>query len=253
MVHAGWNLLVADAQDPQAVAPLALAVGAAALLPFGIAAWDVDAGVWPYVAASVAFELAYFVLLARAYAGAELAFVYPVARGSAPVLALLGSVVLLGAGLSAPSVAGVLVVVAGVLLVRGARSGVAADLALALAVGACIAGYTLVDDRGVEHADPASYLSLVLVPTAVLWLAFARPRERLTPRVAGAGVGMVAAYLLALLALDHAAAAPVAAVRETSVLFAVLFAAVVARERVTPARSAGAALVVAGVAVLAVA
>ena len=241
---------------------MALAVGACALVPFGVASWDVDAAVWPYVAASVAFELAYFVLLARAYARADLALVYPIARGSAPVLALVGSVVLLGAGLSAGEVIGVLVVVAGVILVRSASpqgasttspraTSPAAHVALALAVGACIAGYTLVDDRGVERADPVAYLTLVLVPTAILWLAFARPRLTVSPRVAGAGAGMVAAYLLTLLALERAAAAPVAAVRETSVLFAVAFAAVVARERVTPARAAGAALVVAGVAALA--
>lgn len=228
---------------------MALAVGACVLVPFGVARWDVDAAVWPYVAASVAFELAYFVLLARAYARADLALVYPVARGSAPVLALLGSVLFVGAGLSAAAVIGVLVVSAGVILVRGASAS--SDLALALAVGACIAGYTVVDDRGVEHADAVAYLTVVLVPTAAIWLAVARPRVSVTTRTAGAGVGMVAAYLLTLLALERAAAAPVAAVRETSVLFAVAFAAAVARERVSPARAAGAALIVAGVAALA--
>jgi drug/metabolite transporter (DMT)-like permease len=236
------------------VAPVALAVGACVLVPFGVATWDVDAAVWPYVAASVAFELAYFVLLARGYARADLALVYPIARGSAPVFALVASVVLLGAGLSAGAVVGVLVVVVGVVLVRGApgASPDAADVALALAVGACIAGYTVVDDRGVEHAHPVTYLMLVLAPAALIWLAVARPRLAVTPRIAGAGVGMVAAYLLTLLALERAAAAPVAAVRETSVLFAVAFAAVVARERVTPSRAAGAAFIVAGVAALAV-
>lgn len=228
---------------------MALATGAALLLPFGIAGWRVDAAVWPYVAASVAFELAYFALLARAYARSDLSLVYPVARGSAPVLALIGSVVLAGAVLSAAAVAGVLVVAAGVVLVRGASGR--ADVGLALAVGACIAGYTVVDDRGVTHASAVTYLTLVLVPTAVLWLLVARPRLSLTPRVGAAGAGMVVAYLLTLLALERAAAAPVAAVRETSVLFAVALAAVVARERISATRAAGAAAIVAGVALLA--
>jgi len=275
VVHAGWNLLVADAEDPQAAAPVALAVGALVLLPFGVATWDVDAAAWPYIAASVAFELAYFVLLARAYAEAELAFVYPIARGSAPVLALVASAAFFGAAVSAAAAIGIAAVVAGIVLVRGiaprpraeAASGGAGaartsgapasggapfrDLLLALSVGACIAGYTVVDDRGVEHASPIPYLACVLVPTALAWLAFARPTIRVTPRIGGAGIGMVVAYLLTLAALDRADAGPVAAVRETSVLFAVGFAALVAGERVTGARAAGAALVVAGVAALA--
>lgn len=277
VVHAGWNLLVADAEDPQAAAPVALAVGAVLLLPFGVATWDIDAAAWPYIAASVAFELAYFALLARAYASAELAFVYPIARGSAPVLALVASAAFFGAAVSLAAAIGVAAVVAGIVLIRGiapatrgdaagtpvgkaadASSGVAAlnrafsrDLLLALGVGACIAGYTVVDDRGVEHASPVPYLACVLVPTAVAWLAVARPKIRVTPRIGGAGIGMVVAYLLTLAALDRAAAGPVAAVRETSVLFAVGFAALVAGERVTGARAAGAALVVGGVAALA--
>jgi drug/metabolite transporter (DMT)-like permease len=244
VIHAGWNLLVADAEDPEMVAPLALAVGACVLAPLGVAFWDVDAAAWPYIGASVVFELAYFALLARAYARAELGFVYPIARGSAPVVVLLVT-----ASFALADVGGVLLVCAGIVLVRGiAGSG---ELLLALGVGACIAGYTVVDDHGVRHAGEIAYLTAVMVPTALIWLAFTRPRRKVTPRIAGAGVGMVAAYLLTLLALDRAAAAPVAAVRETSVLFAVAFAALVARERVTPARAAGAALIVAGVAVLA--
>jgi drug/metabolite transporter (DMT)-like permease len=251
VVHAGWNLLIADAEDPQAAAPVALAVGAVVLLPFGIATWDVDAAAWPYIAASIAFELAYFALLARAYARAELAFVYPIARGSAPVLALIASAAFFGAAVSLAAAIGVAAVVAGIVLVRGVGRASSRDLLLALGVGACIAGYTVVDDRGVEHASPVAYLSCVLVPTALAWLAVARPRIRVTPRIGGAGIGMVVAYLLTLAALDRAAAGPVAAVRETSVLFAVGFAALIAGERVTGARTAGAALVVVGVAALA--
>ena len=248
VVHAGWNLLLADAEDPQAVAPLALAVGAVVLLPAGIATWDVGARAWPYIAASAAFEVAYALLLARAYGRADLGFVYPIARGSAPVLVLLLGVLFVGVSPSVAEVAGVLLVVAGIVLVRGVSGS--GDLTLALAVGACIAAYTVVDDRGIEHAAAIPYLLCVMVPTAAATCAIARPRLRIDARVAVAGVGMVLAYGLTLAALERAAAAPVAAVRETSILFAVAFGALVARERVTPARAAGAALVVGGVAVL---
>ena len=254
VVHAAWNLLVAGAASPERAATVALAVGALVLLPFGVAMWDVSGPAWPYIAASVAFEVAYIVLLGRAYAGADLGFVYPVARGAGPVLVLLAGVVALGVRPSATEALGVLLVVGGILLVRGVERG--SGLTLALAVGACIAGYTLVDNEGIEHAAPLPYLTAVLVPTAVIALALDAPRPgsaraHLDARVALAGIAMAGAYALTLAALDRAAAAPVAAVRETSVLIALLAVAVIGRERVTPGRVAGGALVVGGVAALA--
>ena len=254
VVHAAWNVLISGAVAPERAATVAMGVGALALLPFGVATWDVAAEAWPYIAGSVAFEVAYLALLGRAYARADLGFVYPVARGAGPVFVLVVSVVALGVRPSLTVVAGVLAVVAGIVLVRGVERG--SGLALALGVGACIAGYTLVDDRGIEHAAAVPYLTAVLVPTALILLGFDAARGRslasgLDARVALAGIAMAGAYLLTLAALDLAAAAPVAAVRETSVLVALLAVAVAGRERVTPARAAGAALVVLGVAALA--
>jgi drug/metabolite transporter (DMT)-like permease len=217
--------------------------------------WRVEAEAWPYIAGSAALELAYFALLAAVYTRA-----YPVARGSAPVLVLAISALALGASVSAFSAVGVLAVVGGVALVRGLGGG-AADLdslGLALAVGACIAGYTLVDDAGVRHAAALPYFELVLIASAVPYVAVvaaarggAALRAAATPRAGLAGIGMVAAYVLVLLALERAAAAPVAALRETSVVMATAFVAVTGRERVPRSRLAGAALVLAGVAALA--
>ena len=249
VVHAGWNVLLAGVEEPQAAAPVALAVGAVLLLPLGVAAWDVDlAEAWPWLAASVAFEVAYFALLARAYARADLAFVYPIARGAAPVLVLVAAAILFSQRPAAVEVLGVLLVVAGIVLVRGVSGR--GDLVLALGVGACIAGYTVVDDQGLDHAAALPYLACVLVPTAAAGLAIERPVLRLDARVVAAGIGMVLAYLLTLAALERADAAPVAAVRETSVLIAVAIAAALGRERVTRARAAGALAVVAGLAAL---
>ena len=262
-VHAGWNVLVADAEDPQAVAALGLAVGMLLLAPFAVLTWDVGARAVPYLAASAVAHLGYFLLLTRGYARADLGLVYPIARGSAPVLVLLGAALVVGERPSAGEVAGVLLVVAGILLVRGLPGGARApraDVALALLTGALIATYTVLDDRGVEHAAPIPYLVLLLAPMTVALVAVhgrrhgrARLRAMLDRRVAVAGAGMVAAYVLALLALERAAAAPVAAVRETSVLMAVGLAAAAATERVSPVRGLGAALAVAGIAALALA
>jgi drug/metabolite transporter (DMT)-like permease len=152
---------------------------------------------------------------------------------------------------------GVVLVAAGVLLVRGFRRPDRRGLVLGLTIAACIAGYTSLDDRGIEHADPFAYLLLVLGPPSVLYLAWAWRRRgsralraELGAATVTAAFASVAAYALVLLALDRAEAAPVAAVRETSVVIAVALAAVFLRERVGPARLAGAAVVVAGVALL---
>ena len=222
--------------------------------------WRVEAEAWPYIAASAVLELAYFALLAAVYSRADLSFAYPIARGSAPVLVLLISVIVLGVPVGLAAVAGVLAVTAGVLLVRGVGrdSADAASLALALSVGACIAGYTLVDDHGVRHAGALPYFEVVLVACAIPYTAAVlatRGRDGLRAaadrRSAAAGVGMVTAYLLVLAALERADAAPVAALRETSVVIATVGAAIAGRERVPAARLAGAVLVVAGVAALA--
>jgi drug/metabolite transporter (DMT)-like permease len=222
--------------------------------------WRVEAQAWPYIAASAALELTYFALLAAVYARADLSFAYPIARGSAPVLVLLVSVIALGADVSLAAAAGVLAVTGGVLLVRGVgrQAADARSLVLALCVGACIAGYTLVDDHGVRHAAALPYFELILLASAIPYAAAVAARHGTASikaaagwRAAAAGVGMVSAYLLILEALERAEAAPVAALRETSVVMAAAGAALAGRERVPPARLLGAVLVVTGVAALA--
>jgi drug/metabolite transporter (DMT)-like permease len=259
-LHAGWNTLVADARDTHATTAVALLVGAAVFALPAALTWRVEDSAWPYVAASAALELAYFALLAAVYSRADLSFAYPVARGSAPVLVLAISVIALGAEVSLAAAAGVLAVTGGVLLVRGIGRGAAdaASLALALAVGACIAGYTLVDDHGVRHAAALPYFELILVASAVPYAATIAARRGTAAlkaaagwRAAAAGVGMVTAYLLVLAALERAEAAPVAALRETSVVMAAAGAALLGREKVQATRLLGAVLVVAGVAALA--
>jgi drug/metabolite transporter (DMT)-like permease len=249
LVHALWNLLVAGAKDSQAATAVGMCVGCVLFAPalFG----HVSADAWPYVIASSALELLYFALLALAYSRSELSAVYPLARGSAPVFVLLVG----GVALVLQAV-GVLLVAVGVLLVRGLRRGDWRETLLALAVGACIAGYTLVDKSGLKHADPLPYLELVLVVPAISYAGFIgrrRLRAAFGWHAAAAGVGMFAAYALTLAALRLAAAAPVAAVRETSIVIATLLGALVLQEAVGRARIAGAVAIVAGVGAIALA
>jgi drug/metabolite transporter (DMT)-like permease len=249
---------VAGARDTHATSAVALCVGAAVFAIPAALTWDVHAAAVPYIVASGLLELAYFALLAAAYSRADYTFVYPIARGSAPVLVLAVSVIALGAHVSALAAAGVLLVAAGVLLVRGVgRGGDPKAVGLALGVGTTICAYTLVDSHGVRHAGALAYFEGVLLICALPYaaaIARSRPgalRAALGRRSLPAGIGMVGAYVLVLAALERAEAAPVAAVRETSVVMAAAGAALAGRERVPPGRLAGAALVVAGIAAIA--
>jgi drug/metabolite transporter (DMT)-like permease len=260
-LHALWNVLLAREKDPEAATGVAMAASVVVFAPLVFATWDVDARVWPFVAATAALQLTYFALLAAAYRRAELSFVYPVARGVAPVLVLLVGVVALGAGASAAQAAGVVLVGLGILLVRGLHGGDPAGLALGLGIASVIAAYTLVDKHGIAYASPLVYLELGMAPAACGYLALTLVRQdglarvrgalRLTP--AAAGVISFGAYALVLAALARAPAAPVAAVRETSVVIVAILAAVLLKERVGPMRLAGAVVVVLGVGLLALA
>ena len=259
VVHAVWNLLLARAEDTEAATAVALAASVVLFALPALLTWRVEAGAWPYVAASTAFELGYVVTLAGALRRGDLSVVYPLARGSAPVLVLAVSAGVLGAATSAWQVAGIALIAAGVLLVRGMRRpGNPVVIGLALACGACIAGYTVVDAHGLDHAAALPYLWVVMALTALGYLPLiartrgvAPLRRALRPETLVAAVLFFGAYLLVLAALRLAEPGPVAAVRETSVVIAAALGALVLRERVTRARAAGALVVVLGAALIA--
>jgi drug/metabolite transporter (DMT)-like permease len=256
-LHAGWNVLLAGARDIEATTAVTLLVAVVGAAPFAIATWDVEPLGYAYAIPSASLELAYIALLAYAYRTAELSVVYPVARGVAPVLVLLAGVLLLSEATSWLEAAGVFLVGAGVLLVRGLRAPATRAALFGVVIAATIAAYTLVDKRGIEHASALAYQVLILAPGAVVYaLVIARLRGVGALRAAfdirsvvAAGAAFLA-YLLVLLALRLADAAPVAAVRESGVVIAVALAAIFLRERVGRARATGAAIVVAGVVLL---
>ncbi|HEY6962282.1 MAG TPA: EamA family transporter [Gaiellaceae bacterium] len=247
--HAAWNLLLARAPHVEAATAVALVTAEIVFAPVAVVVWHVDGRVWPWLVASGAFELVYFALLATAYRKAPLSVVYPVARGGAPVVVLLVTWSVAGR-----QAIGVLLVAAGVLLVRGVRHPDRVGLAFGAAIACCIAGYTLVDKHGIAYANPVTYLELsMLVPTVAYAGAVARTtdlRRAVTPASVVAGIATFVAYGFVLAALERAPAASVAAVRETSVVVAAILAVVVLKEPFRVSRLAGAAVVVAGVALL---
>jgi drug/metabolite transporter (DMT)-like permease len=261
LLHALWNVLLARSTDTVVAGAIMIGTAPIAFAPAAAFAWDLEWGAAaPYIAGSVAFELAYFLLLTHAYANSELSLVYPLARGLAPVVVLVVTVLALSADLSPWEGIGVGVVALGVLLVRGPsgkrdRRGVLFGVAIA----ACIAGYTIVDSYGVRHAGPIAYFEIVAIGVALLYVPLvahlrgvAALREGFGVAPILSGIAAFAAYVLVLAALERAPAAPVAAVRETSVVMATALAALLLRERVGPARLAGACVVAGGVALIAV-
>src|SRR5919204_3491355 len=144
-LHALWNLLLARESDTEAATAVAVASLVVVLVLPAAVTWRVEGEAAPFIVGSAALELAYVGLLAAAYRRFELSVVYPVARGLAPVLALVLTVLVTLSAPSAGEVGGVLAVAAGVLLVRGGNSGAIAvgGLGVGAVIAATIAGYTV--------------------------------------------------------------------------------------------------------------
>jgi drug/metabolite transporter (DMT)-like permease len=255
VLHAAWNLLLGRARDVQAAAASTFLLSLLLATPFAIAFWHADASVWPYALASSLAEASYVVALAYAYRGGEVSYVYPLTRGLAPVLTLVASVAFFGHAPGAAEVCGVVVVGVGVVLVRGPSGrGDARALLLIATIATSIAAYTLIDRAGIQRAGAMTYFVLVIAgpnvvyPALVGWKAM---RRELGGATVGAALANVGSFALGLLALRHGAAAPVLAVRSSSIVFAALLARRVLAEQVVPSRIAGSLLVFAGVALLA--
>ena len=163
-LHAFWNLLIARAKDPEAATAVALLVALVAYAPIAALTWRIEPAAIPYIVVTSFLQLGYVILLAAAYVRAELSVVYPIARGTAPVLVLVVGVAALGLGTSPQQAAGVCIVGLGVLLVRGLRrSAEPAGVLFGLAIACFIAAYTLVDKYGIRYAAPFVYLELSML------------------------------------------------------------------------------------------
>jgi drug/metabolite transporter (DMT)-like permease len=257
-VHAFWNLLLARARDIESATAVALVTAEVVFAPLTWLTWNAHRSVVPFLAVTGVLQVTYFALLGTAYRTLPLSVVYPIARGGAPVLVLLIGVIVLGRTTTWTQVAAVVLVVAGILLVRGFREVDPRGIAFGLLIAAAIAGYTLVDKSGIRHAGPITYQELSMLGPAVLYAAAVlrvkgagAVRAAIGPASMLAGVCTFGAYALVLAALQRAPAASVAAVRETSVVIAAVLAGRVLQERVGPLRLAGAVLVAAGVALFA--
>jgi len=264
ILHASWNALLKASPDKalanvgQAIARGAISV---AVVPFLPAPAPES---WPWIAGSILVHIAYFWLLAGAYRWGDLSFTYPVMRGGAPVIVAVVSVIVFGELLPWAEAAALALICAGVLGfasgLSGSMAGQRRALAFALANAAVIACYTLIDARGVRLSGAAvSYALWFFIGNSVVQVALGvggRGREvllylrRHAWQAALGGVFTIGAYGTALWAMTQAPVALVAALRETSVIFAALIGALFLGEKLTRSRLVATALVVAGLVAL---
>lgn len=281
--HAAWNLVVKQAaEDRELVTWLALGVGGVLLAPALTHAWTAVATAWPFVTASAAAEAAYVVLLTAAYRSADLSVVYPVARGTAPLLLALWTSVFLGQVPRRGGMLGIAMLAAGVIMVastavNGRRgpdtadgttmSGTVSgrrrawvDIALTLGVALCISTYSAVDGAAMRRVPPAAYEGAVFVLGAVMTTPFVVGRDggrrvrdvlrRRWRRTLVVGVAMAGAYVAILRAFSLAPIAYVGATREVSIVIAALAGWRALGEPFRINRLIGSAVIVAGIAAI---
>jgi drug/metabolite transporter (DMT)-like permease len=260
LAHAAWNALIKSGRDVLLDTAL-VALGSGVLVaPVLFLVPPPERAAWPYLAASSLIHIGYFFSLVGAYRAGDLSHGYPIMRGVAPLIVAASALAWFGEAPSAAAWAGVALICGGVLSLGVAGLGWAgsrATLGWALGNAAIIALYTLVDATGVRAAGGAlRYVLWVFLlmglPFGLIVIAlkrgeFLRHAARHWPRGLAAGALSALSYGVALWAMTRAPVAAVAALRETSVVFAALIGAYLLKEGHVRQRLAGAAAVLAGV------
>ena len=283
VLHLAWNVRLKTAGDPLRAATIGMLAGSLAIVPLGIAAWWIGGrvalpaeGIALGLASGVV-EAAYFIFLAAAYRRGDLSVVYPLARGTAPLLAVVIGVVVLGERLGVAGSLGVVALLVGFLWLQrpwraialaragGARARqAAADSAIlyALATGVMIATYTAIDRVGTRQIAPVPYAAILTVTCSVLLLAWValvgggdllRYGPAAARRAAVGGWLTMAAYLCILVALSVAPLSGVAPLRESATVLAAAWGAVrmgEATDRPEAVRRIGASVFIVGGALL---
>ena len=265
LCHASWNAIIRMRGDK--MISMTLLIGACGLLaaPGLFFVPVLPEAAWPFVIASTVIHTGYNTFLALSYAHGELSKVYPLVRGSAPLLTLAISVLVLDEAVDASGMVGIVVLGIGIMtlaLDRGWRVLVESRRGLfyVAATSLCITAYTLADGLGARAAgNPHHYVIWLFVLEAVPFVAFmllirgreifAAGRANWTAGLLGGALSLVA-YWIVIWAFTVAPIPIVAALRETSILFAALIGMIVLGEKLTPIRIASIAMVLCGLALM---
>jgi drug/metabolite transporter (DMT)-like permease len=260
-MHAGWNaMLKLELDRLRSMLLLTLAMGGCGIVMLAVTGWPAEAAL-PYVIASAIIHSGYKLFLVRAYAAGDLSQVYPLARGTAPLLTTVGAYYIAGETLSPLMGAGVAMVLAGIYVLgvhggqRTARMNSGAVM-FALATSMFIAAYTIIDGLGVRLSQSASaYTAAIFVADCMLfsaivvWWRGPRLLKSLTSqwhKGAIAGALSLGSYWVVLWAMIGTPIGAVAALRETSILFALILGTFWLKEGLTLPRIVAALLIVAG-------
>ena len=260
LLHASWNAMIKSSGDKLPDTALVCLGGAAVTFPFLFFVQSPPERTWPYLVASLVIHVGYFFAIVGAYRAGDLSHGYPIMRGIAPLLVAIAAFAVFGESVPLNAWLGIFLICGGVLSLG--LVGVASRVAIgwAIANGAIIALYTLVDAAGARlSGDPVAYVLwmfvLDCVPFGLIVLAM-RKGELLrymacNPwRAVAGGACSSVAYGIAIWAMTLAPVAAVAALRETSVVFAALIGTLLLKEGHLRARVSGAVVVVAGIAAL---
>lgn len=262
LLHATWNAIIKAGTDKSLDAALVSAGGAVAALPLLPFLPLPASAAWPFIGASAILQFAYFQLVAAAYRAGDIGLVYPLMRGVAPLIIVSTSSFILKESLSGGALIGTMTICGGILtLAFEARKGSRRAIVLALANAVVIATYTYVDGIGARiSGNSVSYtLWMALLPPILLfaWAISQRGINAVAAHVRYnwwrgliGGGGSIASYGLALWAMTKAPVAMVAALRETSILFALVISVLVLKERSSIWRYIAGAIIAGGVLVL---
>lgn len=256
ILHASWNAFLRTGADRLWSITVMSLAGSVICLPLLFILPVPASDAWPYILLSAALQVGYSLFLVAAYRHGELGQVYPIVRGTVPLLVTLGGFLFFGEVLGPWQTLGVVLIAAGIMsLSLGKTRAATSSILFALTTGLIIACYSTVDSQGVRLVEqPIAYAIWVLFLFGIMiTLAFAVTRKGLvidlrsplTWKAAAGGVVAMLAYGLVVVAYAYAPAGLVTAVRETSVVFAVLIGAMLLGEPLTLRRLL-ACLIVAG-------
>jgi len=263
VAHAAWNALLKASENPLSLAARALTLGTLVSLPLVATLWlaqgrpGLPLAGWLLALASAGLELFYFITLSIAYQRGELSVVYPIARGTAPLLAVAVGLVLLGERVHLVAFAGIAFLLGGMWAVRRPSTAGSA-LAPALLTGILIAAYSSLDRIGVRLGPPWLYGWLLWFFAAIFLVTFTRIRRvvatQLTDELGvslAVGVLMTGAYFMILFALSIAPLAIVAPLRESAIVLVTAWGIWrLGERRGAWIRVAGALAIVGGIALL---
>lgn len=270
LLHMGWNFLVKRAANRQIFTWLSVVAGAVCFAPFVLGSVNLPPQIWPFILASAFVEFIYYLALTYAYGKSDFSLVYPIARGGAPALIALWAILFLGETLTPGGVAGLALLILGLMIVGSAaffaRNGEVkpkkAGILAAMGVACCISIYSAIDGAAVKSVEPLPYITVVMLMTAVLltppmlgrygWPATKQEIKTNWPRILAVGIGTMIAYSLVLFAYQLSSVSYAGAIREISVVFGAIAGWLWLKESFGLPRTIGSILIFLGIVIIAV-